>query len=164
MRIVFVLLALLGLTACYEATSPIIAEADSAPVAAFRDGTYKDPDGKAMAIRWNGAARRYDLGDKGVWARAVPLAQGLHMVEYQADAKQRILMLASIEDGRITGWLPEPKAEKAALGRHDVKPKPGVVTILQGPAPAIRAYFMELSGWRGGADLKGEVLMTRVGD
>lgn len=164
MRFVVVLLALFGLAACYEVKAPVVAETESAPVAGFRDGTYKDPDGKRTEIRWNAAQRRYDVGAQGVWARAVPLGRGLYMVEYQADSEQRILMLASAEDGRITGWLPEPKAEKAALARHDVRPKPGVVTILQGPASAIRAYLTELAGWRGGADLKGEVLMTRVGD
>lgn len=162
MRRFAALLLLTLLPACYQVEGDVVPSSASIRVEGLKDGRYRRPDGVEVRVRWNEAERRYDVatadGPTG-WARAMPLAQGLTLVQY-VDAA-RLVVAASPKGDDVQLYLPAKAAEDKALKAFGLSLRPGPINALTGPAAAALPYLREMA--QSGGLREGEKLV-RLGD
>ncbi|CDL00071.1 conserved protein of unknown function [Magnetospirillum gryphiswaldense MSR-1 v2] len=131
----------LFLSACYQVSPPVVENGSALP--GWRDGVYGRDDGTQVDIRWDGDQSGFVIGAGGV-ARLEPLANGLYLVDYQAE--RRITLLARRADnGDVIFVQPEAEAERRWLSSHQLSLRPGPIPRLEGGAAAIRQYFTDLA-------------------
>ncbi|AVM75962.1 hypothetical protein [Magnetospirillum gryphiswaldense] len=131
----------LFLSACYQVSPPVVENGSALP--GWRDGVYGRDDGTQVDIRWDGDQSGFVIGAGGV-ARLEPLANGLYLVDYQAE--RRITLLARRADnGDVIFVQPEAEAERHWLSSHQLNVRPGPIPRLEGGAAAIRRYFTDLA-------------------
>ncbi|MGE5545427.1 MAG: hypothetical protein ACM33T_00905 [Solirubrobacterales bacterium] len=158
MRRALVLLCCLLLGACWQVKEPLVTQGVRAE--GLEDGIYRRDDGTEVALRWNAAEGRYDIGTTGGSARIAPLGGGLWMVDY-ADAV-RMVLLASVENGTVAFRAPTMEAETRLAKANGLALKPGPVRCLSGSPAAMKTFAAAVAALEGTPELVVADRLTRV--
>ncbi len=140
------LIPLLLLCACYQVAEPVVAT--GARVPGLTEGVYRHSDGSTVTLTWEPALGAYGVGAGGT-VRLEALAPGLYLADYQAE--RRIVLLAQVDGGTVVFRVPADALEHRLAKARGLGLRPGPVKILEGPAPAVHAYFVDLA--KAGAEL-----------
>jgi len=148
MRRIAALLLLVTLTACYQVADETVPAAASVRVDGVKDGRYRRPDGVEVAIRWDAALRQYHVaamgtGGSGGTARAMRLAPGVYLVQYQDAA--RLTLLAVPQGDDMVLLAPAKAAEQRLIKAYGLSLRPGPINALTGPPAAMAGFFKDLA-------------------